>query len=135
MRLHEGTGCVIQLVGILQAMPTLFNQNTHTIIVNRKKPNTQKEISQYHIILNAHDTQRIIKFGFPGMVLTVHGDLCTRDSAKIIAEKIDFMNFPNDTQSKMFLDNIGMPYFKEHEKSYWYSHKTGLLREELTYIH
>ena len=135
MRLYKGTGCVIQLVGILQAMPTLFNQDTHSIFVNRKKPDIIEAITQYHIIINPHDTQRILKFGFPGMVLTVHGDLHTHDGTKIIADKIDFMNFPNDTQSQMLLNNIGVDHFKQHEKSYWYSHKNGLLREELTYIH
>lgn len=139
MKLYNGTGCLVHLVGTLFMMPDAINNSAanNVIIVNRKRictKNKTDKLESYRVILNKHDTQRILKFGFPGMLIAIHGDLQSDDCAEIIAEKIDFMNFSSGTQSQTLSKNIVLNDFTKHEKSYWYSHQ-GMLREELTYIH
>ncbi|OGT33558.1 MAG: hypothetical protein A3C44_01560 [Gammaproteobacteria bacterium RIFCSPHIGHO2_02_FULL_39_13] len=139
MKLYNGTGCLVQLIGTLFSMPLVSKNNSHhtTIVVNRQRvcadhKNGVEE--NYHVIINQHDTQRILKFGFPGMLITIHGDFDTENKAAIIAEKIDFMNYPNADQSQIISKNIGLDDFKKAEKSYWFN-RQGIVREELTYIH
>ncbi|MCX7121123.1 MAG: hypothetical protein NTZ67_05035, partial [Gammaproteobacteria bacterium] len=65
----------------------------------------EEKNEHYFIRINRIDLQRIIKFGFLGMLLSITGDLRTHDNSdekkvEIIAEKIDFMVMPregNDT--------------------------------------
>ncbi|PIZ03510.1 MAG: hypothetical protein COY58_09080 [Gammaproteobacteria bacterium CG_4_10_14_0_8_um_filter_38_16] len=139
MELYNGTGCLVYLIGTLSTMPNSPKNNSvkTTIVVNRKKTCSKNKVNKnenYRVILNHHDALRITKFGFPGMVVGIRGDLCGDDNAEIIAEKIDFMNFTDGNQSKIISENIGVYDFKNHEKSYWLNYQ-GTLREEFTYIH
>lgn len=138
MQFYNGTACLVLLVGTLVSMPETQHASTeHYIFVNRKriclKNNVDKQES-YRVILSHHDMQRIQKFGFPGMLLTIQGDLRTELSAEIIAEKIEFMDFPSANQHQTLSNTFSFDEFKSLEKGYWFS-KTGSLRNELTYMH
>ena len=139
MKLHNGTGCLVHLIGTLFIMPDEPKNSASktTIIINRKRlssKNKTDKLENYRVILNTHDAQRILKFGFPGMLIEVHGDLLSDDSAEIIADKIDFMNFSNGNQSQTLTKNMNLADFEGKEKSYWFTYH-GMLREELMYIH
>lgn len=140
MQWYNGTGCHVFLTGTVVHMPTTVNHtdiDESVIIVNRNRhcdKNNTDAIESYRVILTKHDTLRIKKFGFPGMLVTVQGDLSTERSAEIIAEKIEFTHFPNTNQSQLIADKINLSEFNSAEKSYWYAYD-GTLRQELTYIH
>ncbi|OGT44693.1 MAG: hypothetical protein A3E82_05200 [Gammaproteobacteria bacterium RIFCSPHIGHO2_12_FULL_38_11] len=104
MDLYKSTGCKIILIGYLIQVPMLQNDaldyHQYHIEVERKRllhshvaGMTEEKIEHYFIRVNHLDLQRIIKFGFLGMLLSVTGDL---HSSEIIAEKIDFIVIPQE---------------------------------------
>lgn len=139
MKLYNGTGCLVHLIGTLFMMPNVSKNKIaeNLIIVNRRRicsKNKTTKLEEYRVILNKHDTQRILKFGFPGMVIAVHGDLISSKNMEIIADKIEFMNYSDGNESQALSNQIGLNDFNQKEKSYWFDYR-GELRNELTYIH
>ena|SRR3990167_4884407 len=140
MHLYNGTGCLVFLVGSLTAMPVIAKKNVDAvIIVTRKRhcfENTLDKIENYRVILNPNDAYRIIKFGFPGMTISIRGDLRAENKAEIIAEKIDFIDFPNENQFDA-VSNLHAIHQNERnteEMSYWFT-RDGSMRKELMYVH
>lgn len=133
MQLYNGTGCLVFLVGSITAMPiTAKKHSDAVIIVTRKRhrfENTIDTIENYRVILNQNDAHRIIKFGFPGMTISIRGDICSENKAEIIAEKIDFIDFPNSNKNE--IDDVNLMHA---EMSYWFA-RDGMMRKELTYVH
>lgn len=129
MQLCNGTGCLIHLIGQLTAIPVASKKFTDiSIIVSRKRycENATKKTELYRVILNSDDAYRIIKFGFPGMTVSIRGDLHNNKSTEIVAEKIDFIDFPGSNSFEIEQDF--------EEKSYWFNYD-GSMRKELMYIH
>lgn len=137
MQLHNGTGCQVILIGTVIVMPSSSQYTEPCMIVNRNRPCSKikkEKLESYRVVLSQHDTQRIRQFGFPGMLVSVLGDLSTDNKAEIIAEKIEFMHFPHSNQSEIIFKNMKWNEFHTEEMSYWYT-RDGLVRQELTYIH
>lgn len=143
MHLYNGTGCLVFLVGSLSAMPVAPKKNSHAvIIVSRQRHCFEKTVDQvesYRVILNQNDAFRIMQFGFPGMTISIRGDLRTDNKAEIIAEKIDFIDFPTINQFETVSDileqkTICTSDLMNTEMSYWFAHD-GSMRKELMYVH
>lgn len=141
MQLYNGTGCLVFLVGNVTAMPIIAKKNSDAvIIVTRKRhnfENTIDTVEHYRVVLNPNDAYRIVKFGFPGMAISIRGDLRAENKAEIIAEKIDFIDFPgsNEFHEPSYMESIDPGIrFAEHEMSYWFT-RDGSMRKELMYMH
>ncbi|OGT40569.1 MAG: hypothetical protein A3F12_07530 [Gammaproteobacteria bacterium RIFCSPHIGHO2_12_FULL_38_14] len=100
MQLYKGTGCWVTLVGSLMEMPII--SSTAIICIEIKKLKTdylacllREETENYQVVINMADANKIIKFGYPGMHLSIIGKLklqqCLKNNIRIIAEKIDFV--------------------------------------------
>lgn len=146
MQLYNGTGCLIFLVGSLTVMPDITKKCTRAIItVTRKRHCCSKNIADktecYRVVLNPTDTFRIMKFGFPGMTISIRGDFSTDNKAEIIAEKIDFIELENANQfdiatyagtlTKKEMNTLDL---SGTEMAYWFT-PDGAMRNELMYIH
>jgi hypothetical protein len=142
MQFYNGTGCLVFLVGQIAAMPMALKKHTDTsIIVTRQRQcinNRQNPVQNYRVILSQKDAMKIIQFGFPGMTISVRGDLSSNINAEIIAEKIEFIDFPNSNQStpipKITSKINELSGSLNIEMSYWFSND-GSMRKELMYIH
>jgi hypothetical protein len=140
MHLYNGTGCLIYLIGSLTAIPVMKKNNSDTIIIVTRKrhclENTMDKIENYRVVLNPTDAHRIMKFGFPGMTLSVRGDFRTTNNAEIIAEKIDFIDFPsaNEFDYSHHKNKTAHLSLNHREMSYWFT-RDGSMRKELMHVH
>jgi hypothetical protein len=143
MRLYNGTGCLVFLVGSLSTMPMAPRKSSHAvIIVSRKRhcfENTVDKVESYRVVLNQNDAFRIKQFGFPGMTISVRGDLRADNKAEIIAEKVEFIDFPSNNQSDAVANKseqreMDASDFTNTEMSYWFE-QDGSMRKELLYVH
>lgn len=139
MHLYNGTGCLVFLVGSVTMMPVVAKKNSDAmIIVSRKRHYNESEmdkIENYRVILNQNDAYRILTFGFPGMTISIRGDFCSENNAEIIAEKIDFIDFPNSNVFECLSENE-MQYTNifNTDMSYWFA-RDGSMRKELMAVH
>lgn len=142
MQFYNGTGCLIFLVGQISAMPMALKKHKGTsIIVTRQRQrtdHTSNVIENYRVILTPSDSIKIMQFGFPGMTIVVRGDLSANNNVEIIADEIDFIDFPNTDRSTTIpkissLINESSGSFNI-EMGYWFSND-GSTRKELLYIH
>ena len=143
MHLYDGTGCLVFLVGSLSAMPVTPKKNSSAvIIVSRKRhcfENIIDKVEDYRVILNENDAFRVMQFGFPGMTISIRGDLRADKKAEIIAEKIDFIDFPTNNQFETLNNSLqqrkmDVSDLTNTEMSYWFE-SDGTMRKELMYVH
>lgn len=133
MHSHHHANYPVYLIGTLMSMPIITDKNPKkSIIVIQKYTNNR--INSCRVILNNNDKNRLLKFGFLGMMLTIHGDLCTNSEAEVIAEVIDFSDSSSSNQSEITSNKKKLTKIPQKEMSYWFL-RDGSLREELTYIH
>lgn len=101
MSIYNGNQCVVFLEGHLSTMPIMMpNYSTHfTITVTRKfyssHANKVTENQAYRVIIMQQDAIRILQYGHIGISLLIRGDLRIHDTAEIIADHIDFIDFSN----------------------------------------
>ena len=64
-------------------------------------------VESYRVILTAHDAKRVTHIGFPGVLLSIHGDLHFENKPEVVAHKIEFMDYPGNNQDQpSFLLNM-----------------------------
>lgn len=93
--------CIVFLTGCLSAMPKITADWTmnSVIIVSRKfLSSEQLEDEFYHVIINRHDTARLVQSGFIGMPISVNGELRIENRPVIIAEEVNFTHSPNTSR-------------------------------------
>lgn len=98
----HGTECIVFLSGYLTRMPTMLpNYSTQfSINVSRKYISAKKNnsnVSNYRVIINQIDAIKILQYSHLGMCLFIQGELANSQTTEIIANKVDFIDFPSES--------------------------------------
>lgn len=106
MGLYKGTGCNITLIAYLKK---ISSDQTHVLLERKCLKNGEEKTEYYVVYANKSDISRIIQFGYPGMLLSVTGDLyfSTEDTdvfIEVYAEKIEFLHFPSARKFDSLMD-------------------------------
>lgn len=96
MGLYKGTGCSITVIAYLKK---ISSDQTHVLLERNCLKNSEEKTEYYVVYADKSDISRIIQFGYPGMLLSVTGDLyfSIEDAGvflEVFAEKIEFLHFP-----------------------------------------
>lgn len=99
LEIYQGTGCQVFVAGYLHKVPKLYMDKNGTLNltlqISRKNTGYSKSklepVAYYAILLDEH-ALKIRQFGFPGLHLSIQGDL--QSDGKIIVEEINFLNSP-----------------------------------------
>ena len=100
MRIYNGTGCIVYLVGNLCTTPMIEQNFSHDVVIIVSRQNFFSDVVEhYRVIVNSIDAYRLLKYGYIGMSLSIQGDLrVIEERTDVVAEKIDFYDFPTSNQ-------------------------------------
>lgn len=122
MSIYNGNQCIVFLAGHLSAMPVMLpNYSAHFAITVARKfftshSNQTVENQFYRVIVTQHDAIKILQYGYLGISLLIRGDLRIYDTAEIIAEQIDFIDFSssNSFSNTVYSQKLSI---KKYEKT------------------
>ncbi len=92
MKLYQGTGCHIVLIGVLAShiLLTMNEQGDFRASIEVKIKTEEQRERCFDVIVLDDAALKIKQYGFPGLYLLIEG--CV-DDVKIIAEKITFLDY------------------------------------------
>ena len=92
------SNCHIVLTAQINVMP-LDNSDCMIVMHEYFCRDTEEQVFEsYRVFLKHGDVKRINAFGYVGATLLVHGKLRLTDAPEIIADKIELLAIPNNSQ-------------------------------------
>lgn len=103
MNLYQETNHPVVLVGSLKEMPVMLHHASSghlMVIFLESKTSPLDHNGCYRVQISFTDATRILKFGYPGVCLSVSGNFSenSHDHVDIIADQVEFVHMPKNAE-------------------------------------